>query len=322
MFKPGWSKEILPALMKERVVGLDIAESRISVASLSFYGSEGAGLDILGWTLLEPGASKQTIALAIKSLWDRLNIKTRTVCSCLRSPSLGLKYFKYPALSREELGQVLQLEAEQAFQRPRKNLFIDWHLYDNTAEPAEDDSKAQKEGLLVAAMAEDVRRHLDILNKAWLYPVALDINCAATGNLYLKLKGRPDTGTALCLVSLDGPIADIFILAGSSYIYPCVICLRSGLWGDKVEHLMANIEDIIRYHQFKLHKEPVKKIVFTGTYPAGEKFQAAVKAGAGLPIEFWNPLEESMLCKKNIEIDTHICGPALTTALGLAMRNA
>jgi Tfp pilus assembly PilM family ATPase len=304
---------------EEALVGLDIGEDYITAARLFSKEDGDMKIEKLGWMEKEPEAPPRTVASLIKKLWSAHQIATPNVCSCLHSPSLFLKYFKYPFLAKDELKSALLLEAEQAFQRPQKELFIDWHLNSKSPLFKKEQTNATQEGILIAVPEEEVKTHLAILEMAGLYPIILDLSFTAISNLFLKLKNSPKLKVN-CLVNITGRNADIVILSENSYIYPRNIYSRDTSWQKRPDYLIKNIEDALRYYQFKLRRKPVESLIFTGGTPFSEKFKEDIKKAVELPVEFWNPLKELRLKQDISAQDIETYGPIMATSLGLAMR--
>jgi len=301
---------------EEAVSGLDIGEGYITAACLSFQDNGGIKIDNMGWIENQPGLSDRATASLIKRLWRKSRIITNTVSFALHGPSLVMKHFKYPSLTGQELESSLRLEAEQAFQKPQEELYIDWHLYTQSS----GSQKGQgEEGVLVAAPKEVVDKYLSILKMAGLYPVILDAGCMAVSSLFLKVKDAYKN-KAVCLVNIDGHSVDFTILSQGSYIYPRSIHSSTAPWQERTNNLIEDINDILRYYQFKLQRQSVEKLIFTGQGSFDKKFQEDIRKNIALGVEFWNPLKD-IAFKKGIsreEIETY--GPIMATSIGLAMR--
>ncbi|MFH1622015.1 MAG: pilus assembly protein PilM, partial [Candidatus Omnitrophota bacterium] len=185
----------------EPIIGLDIDKNHVRLAS-AFINSDGkVVVDKLGSLEYDSGASQEEVASSLKRLWRDKHIKTHTVQSCLRSQSIITKYFKLPTVLREEVDSALRLEAEQVFQKPPEEIFIDWHLYSSNNQLNKEKHNSS-EGFFVAALAKDINKHLSILQKADLYPVIVDVGCMAISNLFLALESFSKT-ESVCLVSVN-----------------------------------------------------------------------------------------------------------------------
>ena len=311
-------KNFFSSLLEETVVGLDIGEDYISAACI-FMGKEGnAEIDRLGCVECEHGLSNRDKALAVKRLWSKYRIKSHIVISCMRGPSLTLKHFKYPLLSGDELESAIVLEAEQAFQRPKAELYTDWHIYRDVAPSGGETGEI--EGILAVAPKEDVRNHISVLKRAGLYPVALDVPAMAIANSFSELK-KPAQGSTACLVNANAYAADICIFSQGSRVYPRSVLPKNASLRERPDYLVENIKDFFRYYQFKLRQNPVERIVFTGRLSSEESFRGEMEKAFESKPEFWNPLDTIVSRRTLSGQEKDLFGPVSAAAIGLAMRN-
>jgi len=268
----------------EDVVGLDIGDSTITAARVAWRRNGEIELRNVGWVDYDPDASDRQIAMAIRKLWHEYHITTFTTCSCLRSRSLTLKYFRYPDMSEDEIGSALLLEAEETLQLSQDEMVLDWNV--NHKANARPDVRNETDGVFVAASRRDVDRHLAILEMAGLYPIVLDVACMAVSNLFLALGKRDRDNQVECVISLAGRYVDLAILFDEGCIYPRTVLSRSAAWEEAAESLIANVKDVLKFYQFKLRQRPVQKLTLCGHVPSREKFLARVRESVGLPVEF------------------------------------
>jgi len=305
--------------MKENIVGLSIYENVITAACLNNKNNGNIEITNLGWIENRQKTSDQAIVSQIKNLWSKNNINTHTVCFSLDNSSVVLRYFKYHNLSQSEFESALYLEAEQTFQKLKKELHIDWYLYPQNSINEKKKDNSVKEGVLIAMASKDVKRYLNILKIAGLYPVVLDVSCMAISNLFLKSKYYSENET-VCIVNICGKSADFAVLHGKDYIYPRSIYLHSASWIEKTDYLIENLIDFLKYYQFKLRKKPVEKLIFTGGILEDSQFTKKIQKYIELDSILWTPIKD---LKSNLDItDKEIkeYGSFLTTSLGLALR--
>lgn len=301
------------SFLKETIAGLDIGEDYVSTASISIGKNGLPEVEKLGCIEKKRGLSNSAIACQLRRLWHKYNIKTRTVASCFRSPSLNIKYFKYPRLSDKELKSALCLEAEHTFQKPRQDLYIDWLSF-----PKQDNSSI--EGVLAAAPKEDVRSHLSILKMAGLYPVIVDIGCMAAANLYTRSKKYRPRET-ICVVNANSGIVDISILSENSRIYPRSVYSAPESTCEKTGFIIENIVELLSYYRFKLHFNPAEKLVITGRLSNDKSFMEGIKKAIAIPVDTWNPLDEIALNRPVSYEEKELLGPIASASLGLAMHS-
>ncbi|MCF7818270.1 MAG: pilus assembly protein PilM [Kiritimatiellales bacterium] len=304
----------------ENVAGINIADGIVSVSRMVRRGRKKILLTHAGWMEYAPDATDDEVVQVIRKLWKKCRMPTRTVSVGLQSRSLCLKYFKFPDLSQGELASALKLEAEETLQLPPEQIMLDWHLNRPDNDPYTQQGE-QLQGVLVAVAKHQVERQLNLVKKAGLYPVVMDVGCTALCNLYLALRGESvNTENAVCVVNLSRYNADISILYNHHYIYPRTIISRSAEWSTKVQYLVENISDALLYYHVKVDKTPVTRLILTGFVPDDPHFVGHIHDTIGLPTEVWNPLrDESFMVAQSVKSDCST--PLMTTSLGLGLRN-
>lgn len=310
--------------LKENIAGINIGDGFVSVARIVRRGRKKILLTHAGWMEYASDASDEDIIQVIRKLWKSTRMPTRTVCAGIHTHSLCLKFFKYPDLAPRELISALQLEAEETLQLPPDEITLDWHVNRPRNDPYTQQGE-QMQGVLVAMEKKQVNRQLNLLKKAGLYPVVMDVGSTSLCNLYLALRGeKVNAENAVCVVNLSRYNADISILYNDHYIYPRTIISRSAEWVSKVQYLIENISDALLYYHVKVDKTPVTQLVLTGFVPDDSEFVGQIHDTIGLPTEVWSPLRDDNFImahgvKSSKKYD--ITNPLMTTSLGLGLRN-
>ncbi len=305
---------------QEDIVGVDVRDGCVTASQLSVRGGR-VSVSRVGWVEYEEDADDAGLAVAMKRLWKRFGFDTYTVCASLRNNALTLKQFRFPTLEASEVESALRLEAEEALQVPQNDLLVDCHV-NRVVRGKNGNGDSGIEGILVAATAKAVTRQVGILEDAGLYPVIMDVSCMALGNLFHLLK--PDRlGEVVCLVNLSVHSADIVVLGDDGTIYPRTVISRASQWKDATDYLVTNIQDSLKYYEFKLRRVPVQHLVFTGHVPSKDQVLSRVSSAINLPVEFWCPLEE--LSNRPPRVNRMLAankdvGPLLSTSMGLALR--
>ena len=308
----------------ENIAGINIADGIVSVSRIIRRGRKKILLTHAGWAEYAPDATDNEIVQVIRKLWKKSGMPTRTVCVGLQSKSLCLKYFKYPDLSQLELTSALKLEAEETLQLPPEEIMIDWHLNRAKSDPYTQQGE-QLQGVLVAVARHQVSRQLNLVKKAGLFPIIMDVSSTSLCNLYLTLRGDSvNKENAVCVVNLSRYNADISILYNDHYIYPRTIISRSAEWASKVQYLIENISDALLYYHVKVDKTPVNRLVLTGFVPDSSEFIGQIHDTIGLPTEVWSPLADpnfGMVNSVKPSKKGNEDSPLMTTSLGLGLRN-
>ncbi|HEY5653692.1 MAG TPA: pilus assembly protein PilM [Pontiella sp.] len=310
--------------IKENVAGISVADGVISMARVVRHGKNKLSLTHAGWTEYNTHGSDAELVSAIRGLWKKTRMPTRTVCCGLHTHALCLKYFKYPDLAPRELSSALSLEAEEALQLPPDEIALDWHLNRPRNDPYTQLGE-QLNGILVAVSKKEVNHQLSLMKRAGLFPVVVDVSCTSICNLYLAMRAeKVSPAQAVCVVNLTEHSADISILYDDHYIYPRTIVLRSAEWASKQQYLIENISDALLYYHVKVARTPVTQLVITGSVPQDPTFVEKIHDTIDLPTEVWNPLSDkhfhiSHAAKSDSTHD--VVSPIMTTSLGLSLRN-
>ncbi len=305
----------------ENIAGLNIGAGTISASRIVRRGRKKLHLTHAGWMDYASDAPDSEIIQAIRKLWKKAKIPTRTVCIGLESKSLCLKYFKYPDLSQVELASALKLESEESLQLPPEEIMMDWHLNRPKDDPYIRQGE-QLQGVLVAANKDQVTHQLNLVKKAGLLPVLMDVGCMSLCNLFLTLRGDSvTTDNAVCVVNLSRYNADISVLYNDHYIYPRTIISRSSEWSGKVKYLIENISDALLYYHVKVDKTPVNRLVLTGFIPNIPEFVGQIHDTIGLPTEVWNPLQDQNFVISHGIKSAKNDAPLMMPSLGLGLRN-
>ena len=304
----------------EDVVGLDLSNGIISAARLVLHADGALSLKQAGWTAVAPGASDRELATAIRAVWRSAGFPSRTVCASLRSRAGILRYFSYPAMEQAELASALALEAEDSLQLPGDQILVDWHLNHQRRRPAQGPS-SRREGLLAAVPLKDVQQELDLLRRAGLYPVAIDLGATAIGNLFQAMHTDAASYEDTCVLNLTRQGADIVVLFEGDSLYARTIYARGPSWEESLSSLLEGVQDALKYYVFKLRGQPARRLVVSGRRPAVPDFLEQLRTRTGLPVEWWDPLARlaagTRAARRALADSSK---PPLAICLGLALR--
>lgn len=313
-----------PMLLEgDDLVGLDVGERTVSAVRLRSQPKGHWMVQNAGVMELAPGATEKDVAHALHALWRQQGISCTKVCSCLRSPSLLVRYFKYPPMTDEEIQSAIRLAAEDALQLPPDQFQMDWQLFARPVQSVPPPRGAPQEGFHVAVARKESQRHLDLLEAAGLHAGILDVGCVAIANLYLTLHDDAQSGGAVCLIHPQDHCVDLALLNGNNFLYPRSIYSPTQAWVQNLDRLVDNVRNELKYFEFKLSQPQVQRVVLMGPAffdgPQREQLQEAL----ALPVEQWDPRQDprfhvSRAARAAWTDDTH--GPLSVTSLGLAMR--
>jgi len=311
----------------KNVVSVDIGSSLIKLVQLS----ESHGkirLDKVGITdnpasNFRTGSqkiSKGVIAQTIKHSLRKNHIKAKDVVSSLNGPSIITQYFKFPPLSGKELENAVNLEAQRVMFGRLNEVETDFQVL-----PQSEEKDGKQNILFVAVPKLMVRERMETLGQAGLNPIAIDIDCLALANCFLRLKSLAPEEEAIVL-NLGTRLINLVILGKESlyFIRDISLGLESPLDLKDRSVLGRIIEEIrrsIHYHEERGGKNRVARIFLTGGNAAMLEMSDSFLKDLGLPVEKWNPL-------KDIEFNpgklgsgfTESKGYLLAIAIGLGLR--
>ncbi len=302
------------------IAGIHLGDSHVSAVRILLKGQKVPTITHAGWEPYDSGAAEKDIAGVVRGLWKSLRMPTRMVSSSLRSSSMVMRYFKIPVMSDRDLKSALALMAEEALQLPKAKLSVDWHI--EVRPPKKETGNVMVEGLLAAAPIKDVERQLTILSLAGLDPVIVDIRAMAVANLFQALDDRAGE-SAVCLVNMAPHSADVVVMRKLGGVYPYTVFCRASTWGQSPGFLAENIRDVLKYSEFKLDWDGVKRVVLTGEVPENGDFLESLRTELRLPVEVWNPINDMAVQSQGVKdqlAKNPVDAAKLVPALGLALR--
>jgi Tfp pilus assembly PilM family ATPase len=309
--------------LEEDVAGVCVRDGLICTSRVARSSDGGLRLRSAGCVEYAPDLSDEALAAEIRHAWRQNRIPTRTVVSCLHSPSVQYRYFQYDNLHRDELPSALALEAEELLKLPRSKIGMDWQAFEH-GDGGRDKGRGL-EGILVAVPKADLDRHFYLLKHAGLYTVVVDLAPLAAANLFRVLHPHGENGTSTCLLDVSTDTADMVVLTGDGFAYPRSLRSYSATWDRAVDYLAENIEDVLRHTRISLRRPPVTKVYLTGRVGSRETLRTELQDTLGRPVAAWNPLEDmgqrSIQRARSGQVSEKE-GAWLTIALGLALRGA
>ena len=175
--------------LRNHLFGLDIGSSSLKLAEVRAVG-RGYQLLNAGMTPLPPDAivegaimNASAVVEAIRSLLGTCKPRTRNVATSVSGHSVIIKKISLPNMSREELAQSIQWEAEQYVPFNIHDVNLDYQIISPRATGKEETSD-QMSVLLVAAKKDLVEDYAALLREAGLRPVIIEVDSFAVENMY------------------------------------------------------------------------------------------------------------------------------------------
>jgi type IV pilus assembly protein PilM len=203
----------LPGFSKSSVIGLDIGASSVkAVEILQKNRDKGFELRSLGQAALPSEAIVQgaflnssAIVDAIREAIDSGRITGKNVAASVSGHSVIVKRVNLPQMTREELEDQIQWEAEQYIPFDVNEVNLDFQILDSN------EDEGQMDVLLVAAKKDLIDDYVQVITEAGLNPVAIDVAGFAIQNAFeANYEQHPDAITAL--VNIGAQVVNINVL--------------------------------------------------------------------------------------------------------------
>lgn len=188
-------------------IGLDIGSSAVRAVQVSNGGRGPATLERLGQVLLPVGAVRDgeivepdAVVDALRTLWSRHGFKGRKVSLGVANQQVVVRQIDVPYLPDDELRQSLQLQVQEVIPIPLEQAILDFHTLEHFE--AEDGQRMSRL-LLVAAQRQMVEAFVDVVRRAKLKPISVDLDAFAI------LRSLAPVGV------LDGAEAELLVEVGA-----------------------------------------------------------------------------------------------------------
>jgi len=339
---------------EDNYFGLDIGNSSIKIAqlreihgrpSLVTYGD----IDIpANLATSDSEIDQAKLSEIIKQLSDDAKVTSKNVVAGLSSSRSYVAIIKTPKLSHNELSESISFQADKVIPMDISQVKLDWAVINENNEANE------LEVLIVAAPNNIANKYLNVVQKAGLELMALEINPIAQARSLISLTDNPkcvvivDIGSIASDLSIvyDGVPRLVRSIAVGSRVMNRVISQnlsvdeaqadqflkKFGMDDTKIEgqvfrtlkpladQLVEEINKSITYFQEKNDNKKVEKIVLTGGTTALPGLPIYLANATGLTVEIGNPWQNISYPK---ELQDSLASLSLNyaTAIGLAMRN-
>jgi type IV pilus assembly protein PilM len=197
-------------------LGLDIGSSSVKLVQLKEAGKRGFVLDAFGVAPLPPEAivdgalmNSTAIVEGIRQLVSQFKLKNREVAIGVSGHSVIIKKISMPRMTRDELEESIQWEAEQYIPFDVKDVNIDVQIL---TPPEQDTGAGQMDVLLVAAKKDMINDYTSVVAEAGLIPVVVDVDAFAVQNAFEVNYDVPRSETVV-LVNAGASVVNINVIA-------------------------------------------------------------------------------------------------------------
>ncbi|MEE2663528.1 MAG: type IV pilus assembly protein PilM [Myxococcota bacterium] len=352
-----------PSFSKSSLIGLDIGSSSVKAVEVAVRGrGQEFELKSLGIAPLSAEAIVQGVFLnssaivdAIKEAIDSGRIKTREVAVAVSGHSVIVKKVSLPTMSRDDLEDQIQWEAEQYIPFDVNEVNLDFQILDSSA------GDGQMDVLLVAAKKDLIDDYVQVIREAGLVPSCVDVAAFAVENAFeMNYEAAPEN--TIGLVNVGAQIVNISIVqdgvpaftrdintGGNQYTEEIQkalsvsfeeaerIKLGGGSGSHEQEVVPQEVERAIRsvtdavvgeiarsldFFTATSSDTRIAKVLLSGGGSRMAGFDTAFRGRTGLDVEVLNPLARMTPSKAFDPDHLNEIGPALSVGVGLAMRKA
>jgi len=352
----------LPSFGKASVIGLDIGSNSVKAVEITIKSRDkGFELRGLGQAALPSEAIVQGAFLNSSAIVDTIHeaidsgrFSSKDVAASVSGHSVIVKRVNLPQMTREELEDQIQWEAEQYIPFDVNEVNLDFQILDSNEE------EGQMDVLLVAAKKDLIDDYFQVISEAGLNPVAIDVAGFAIQNAF-EANYEQDPAAITALVNIGAQVVNINVLkngipsftrdimtGGAQYTEEIQKALsvsfdeaeKIKIGGSQeggqaqevipqeVEQAMRSVSDTVigeisrslDFFAATSTEARISKVLLSGGGSKIAGFAAAFKERTGLETEVMNPLAH-MLPSKGFEAEyLEAMSPVLAVGIGLATR--
>lgn len=342
---------------KKSPIGLDIGSSHIKAVQLndtkSGYELAFAEMQPLPSEVIVDGAvaDKNTLVASLKDLMGRAGIKSGdAVIGVSGHSSVIIKKITIPMMTEEELSTSIKYEAEQYIPFDINDVNIDFQILG-----PKPDEEGQMDVVLVAVKKNIIAEYVDVVEKAGLVPVIMDIDSFALNNMYemnydvaekriVALVNVGASKTNINIVQEGIPIFTRDSVMGSNNHTEALQReldisredaerLKRGQTIDGVspetalfvvtsasDEIYTEIHRSFEYFRSSVSEEEIGTIVLSGGAALLKGFPDMMAERLGIPVEIADPFRQIRIPGKLDGAHLREIAPLAAIALGLALR--
>jgi type IV pilus assembly protein PilM len=310
----------LPSFRKSSVIGLDIGSSSVKAVEIAHKSRDkGFELRSLGQAMLPGEAIVQgaflnssAIVDAIREAVENGRIGGKDVAAAVSGHSVIVKRVNLPQMSREELEDQIQWEAEQYIPFDVNEVNLDFQILDASEE------EGQMDVLLVAAKKDLIDDYVQVIQEAGLNPIAIDVAGFAVQNAY-ELNYELEPEAVIALVNIGAQVVNINVLRNGIPAFTRDIMTGGAQYTEEIQKALSVSFDEA---ELVLCILLLSRAIFFMSQHVSSQVEQAQANVAQLEADVMNPLAH-MLPSKGFEAEyLQAMGPLLAVGIGLATRRA
>ncbi|NUN15308.1 MAG: type IV pilus assembly protein PilM [Myxococcales bacterium] len=196
----------------KNAIGLDIGSSSIKIIQLKET-SRGVHLLNFDMAILPPEAVVDGAIMNFTAVVEKVReliavnrIRNKDTALVISGHNVIVKKINLPEMTREELNESIQWEAEQYIPFDIKDVEVDVEILNPRA------GQGQMEVLLVAAKKDIINDYESVAREAGLRPVVMDVGCFTIQNAFELNYGFP-SNEVIALINVGAAVININIVA-------------------------------------------------------------------------------------------------------------
>jgi type IV pilus assembly protein PilM len=337
---------------KDEVIGLDIGTSAVKIVQLqkdkSGYKVIGAGIAEIENASDPSDAKTQINAIStVRTSLESENFTTKLAVCGLCGPEVAVRYFKFPALAKEEVEGAVTIEATQVCPFNIDNGVVEYTLVPNGQDSVT--------GFFVAATNKLIKAKKQLADDASARCVLMDVDGLALLNCLSQYE-NVNNHTATAISNIGNSFTTLAIIGQNNlpFIRDIPYAGREITQQIAAEHgwsveqvtqalsdtedtekqraftdsinrccqkLIVDINETLRYYASQEKSTAVEKILVCGGFSLVPGIIELFERHLDAKVALWNPLEKmSHQPDELLEHTIRKKGPALAVATGLAMR--
>lgn len=346
-------------MARSNLIGLDIGSSSVKVCQLKET-KRGFQLQSFGMIPLPPEAivdgsimNATAVVDAIRELVASQRIKAKEAAVSVSGHSVILRKINLPVMTREELDESIQWEAEQYIPFDINDVHIDVAILN------EHNDQGQMDVLLVAAKRDMINDYTNVVREAGLAASIVDVDAFAVQNAF-EANYDMAVGQTVALINVGASVVNINVLAsgisaftrdiaqgGNQYTdeiqkqlnvsYDEAEALKIGGGGNdvdsvvpqEVERVMQQVSETIAndvqrsldFYGATSADATIHKIYLSGGCAKVPALARAVETKTGVPVEEIDPFRQIDISARGLDPGfLRAQAPLATVSVGLALR--
>lgn len=347
-------------MAKGNLIGLDIGSSSIKVCQLK-ESRKTYQLQCFGMIALPPEAivdgsimNQTAIVDAVRELVASQRIKVKDVAVSVSGHSVILRKINLPVMTREELDESIQWEAEQYIPFDINDVNIDVAILNDH------NDQGQMDVLLVAAKKDMINDYINVVREAGLAAQVVDVDSFAVQNAF-EINYNLPVGETVALINVGASVVNINVVhsgisaftrdiaqGGNQYTdeiqkqlnvsYDEAEALKIGGGGaeqdsvvpQEVERVMQQVSETIAndvqrsldFYAATSADAAINRIYLSGGCAKVPALSRAIEGKTGVPVESVDPFRNIDVAARGLDPNfLRANAPLAAVSVGLALRS-